>query len=206
MTLFDEPFAETEHFEATIVFDHSPHEPDWGPEVHWARKTRAYIDEIVYDDRGYERAYYRIGIQSGSYSSSHSRIPPGFRTQRDWADDNYDAILYASKKELVDFAWGKLKPGPSAEQVWLILESMAEVWCAYWNGDVYAWKVDAKDGIEAVGDSCWGYYGDRELPYVEECARESLAAAEEEYQKRELEEWRDIPAEDLRHVTQMAEA
>lgn len=41
---------------------------------------------------------------------------------------------------------------------------------AFCEGNVYGWEVE-KGGFH---DSCWGYYGDYDDPYMLQCARESI--------------------------------
>lgn len=51
---------------------------------------------------------------------------------------------------------------------------------AWQNGEVYGWTLTrfvASVGESAVElDSCWGYYGDAEIPYMYECATDAANA------------------------------
>lgn len=60
----------------------------------------------------------------------------------------------------------------SREKCRRCLQGDVDTFGDYLSGDVYGWSVTGPDGER--GDSCWGYYGDSEWPYMLQCGREAV--------------------------------
>lgn len=63
------------------------------------------------------------------------------------------------------------------------LKCSAALLRAYYKGDVFCYVVKLEDPLtEEIedGDSCWGFYGESEIPYMIEQAKTSLPKADEQ--------------------------
>jgi hypothetical protein len=196
----DEVAAETEHYEVRLEVDDWAQKPDWDftfniacPEPSYY--GRNYLDrKHLADSKDWEgrNAYYRVHVDYNGYEwQVHGRITPGFMSDEQWQE--YDLVFWTSRKRATEL----LGTNASPDTIFNCLEQEAKTMCAYWNGHVYEWVVKDKETGEPM-ESCSGYYGEDEFPYMVEEALNAATYLEEQLilkAQAEVETWKDVPLE-----------
>ena len=77
-------------------------------------------------------------------------------------------VVFCTREALKDAGY-KIATAKALEKLTAILKQEIETYSAYASGAVYGYRVFEGDSDEET-DSCWGYYGDDEIPYMLEAA------------------------------------
>lgn len=129
------------------------------------------------------------------YLMDHSGLSLSVSDFRDRWDSGQLGVIWLPREGLADIGYKIASKGALAKAEDL-LKSEVAVQDAYVSGSVFGWESYAlveRDGEPAKGeflDSCWGYYGISEVPYMLECALGSPEAAKsaEELDERDARE------------------
>lgn len=156
------------------------------------------IDQIDYDSISNDDAMkliekYAVIMPISVYEHSGMTIWYGHPNDR-W-DSGCVGFGYMTKKEVIE-GW----PSTTNEDNWKEeaakhMETEMSVYRAYVEGDVYGFVVTDEEGEEI--DSCWGYYGDKD---VDEQTKECRDTIDNYLAKREEDRIREEKAEEARRI------
>ena len=82
-------------------------------------------------------------------------------------DSGQVGFTFATRDVLKEYGY-KIATKGVKEKIREVLERELETYSAYVSGDVFGWRLLDAEGEEE--DSCWGYYGSGEFPYMLRCA------------------------------------
>lgn len=83
-------------------------------------------------------------------------------------DSGQVGVIYVTRND----ARKEYPKGQYKEKVLTLLEGEVETYDSYISGDVFGWVVEDANG-ESL-DSCWGYYGHKEMNFMIDTAKESV--------------------------------
>ena len=125
------------------------------------------------------------------YLMDHSGLSLSVSDFRDRWDSGQLGVIWLPREGLADIGYKIASKGALAKAEDL-LKSEVAVQDAYVSGSVFGWESYAlvNNTKGEFLDSCWGYYGSREIPYMLECALGSPEAAKaaEELDERDARE------------------
>ena len=123
-------------------------------------------------------AKHRAVLVLPVYMLDHSGLSLSVGDFRDRWDSGQLGVIWLPREGLADIGHKIASKGAIAKAEDLLKAEIA-VANAYVSGDVYGWQTfELVDGTKGKRlDSCWGYYGSDEIPYMLECALGSAEAA-----------------------------
>jgi hypothetical protein len=129
------------------------------------------------------------------YLKDHGDLTLSVYDFRDPWDSGQVGVIWFPREGLADLGYKRATDRACAKAREL-LKAEIEVQNAYISGDVYGWELYAmrENSKTEFLDSCWGYYGNSQIPHMLECALGSSEAAsaaveltDREIRKLELE-------------------
>lgn len=164
-------------YELELIRDECPSEPYWSFIGEWTenKHTRYTFRELFGEGGSYVvfAVWHNVGGAITWETWRRGEQPQGGSS---WHPRPPDRLWIATTANVLREFPGHTRRSAIARARRCMAEELA-VWESYYRGDVFGWRVAGPD----VEDSCYGYYGETELPYMRECAADAAGVPAESW-------------------------